>query len=234
MKTDNELCIDRSLLRDFFQQLYDNIGFSRYYNRFIVIEPLCFLKVKRTKVYRIVPIDGLAFEPCIGKVLASYIDSIAPDEQIEQSFLPYIHYSSSKYILLSEDRHLKPISRECLALFLSHLKKHPNMISRTMGFAHYHINETELSQEDRSVHIRLSKEFELMGSESLMGLVISEDDPSDSLPLIHLGKAVFVNHMSMKLKNQSIRITGEVFTQQNKHGVPLNIKILDGNSQALT
>lgn len=217
-----QLAISSEVLRPFWAQLFQNIGYSREYKRYVIVEPVCYLAEYSRSMCKCVPIDPIIYDEELGTRVASFIDE-EHSNHLEQALVPYILNKKYEYILLTDD----PIifSKERLPEFLSYLKQKPQIVRRLRGLVHYHIDEPSLSKSDLEAMTRYTRELKLLGGGNQIGLVISERDPKDTLRIRKSGEEEFIQHLSTKLKMGMIDVVGRLFTGKLGFHLPVEIKI---------
>ena len=219
-----QVSIKSELFNPFWAQLFQNIGYSKVYNRYVIVEPLCYLTGNNTSFTECISIDSIVYGSAseIGNDVASFIDHERNDD-IEQILTPYIRNEKYKYILLTDHECILPKSR--LPETLNHLKQNPQILKRVQGLVHYHIDEPNLSEADFSAVTQFTREIKMMGGGNQVGMILSERDPEDTLVTKKLGKKEFGKHLASKLSRGSIDIVGELFTGKEGEHLPVEIRL---------
>jgi hypothetical protein len=216
------LSISTELLRPFWAQLFQNIGYSIQYNRYVIVEPICYLVECASSTLECVPIDPLIHNFDLGSGVASLIDAKRNDD-IEQALVPYIQHKKYKYILVGDNPIIFPRNR--LLEFLEYLKQNSQILRKVRSLIHYHLDEPRLSEADIETITLYTREVKSLGGTNQVGIVLSEKDPEDSLKIKKSGEKEFVDHMSIKLKMRRIDVIGELFTGRSDFHAPLEIRI---------
>lgn len=219
-----QLSIKPELLNPFWSQLFQNIGFSKVYNRYVILEPLCYLTGDNDSFTECISIDSIVYGKVseIGNNVAAFIDHEKNDD-IEQVLYPYIRNEKYRYILLTDYECI--FSKERFPGILHYLKQKPQILEKIWGLVHYHIDEPRLSEADFSANAQFTREVKLMGGRDQIGMILSEREPEDTLEAVKLGKREFVIHLSSKLKRGEIDIVGEVFTGKEGEHFPVQIRL---------
>lgn len=219
-----QVSIRSELFNPFWAQLFQNIGYSKVYNRYAIVEPLCYLTGNNTSFTECISIDSIVYGSGseIGNNLASFIDHERNDD-IEQVLTPYIRNEKYKYILLTDHECILPKSR--LPETLNHLKQNPQILKKVQGLVHYHIDEPKLSEADFSAVTQFTRELKSMGGRNQIGMILSERAPEDTLEAKKLGEKEFVKHLSSKLRKGTIDVVGELFTGKEGEHFPVEIRL---------
>ena len=164
------LSLNRDALKPFWAQLFRNIGYSEHYQRYVIVEPLCYLIKDKQEIVQCIPVDPIVYPQvtCLGSHIASFIDRNWGDD-IEQVLL-----LSKKYrlILLTDEESI--FERQRLPEILRYLRKSPEMVTNVLGLVHYHFDEPNLSDGDIEAMTEFTKQMKSMGGANQMGLVVRE------------------------------------------------------------
>lgn len=217
-----KLAINSTVFKPFWDQLFHNIGYSREYERYVIVEPVCYLTEYDAPITHCVPIDPIVYGWDLGASVASFIDENA-SEHLEQALVHFILDDKYKYILISDEPLIFPKLR--LLEFLNYIKRNRRILKGLRGLVHYHVDEPELSKGDFNAMELYTSEIKLLGGKDQIGIVLSERDPQDTLDIVRLGKEIFVEHMSNKLREQKIDVLGELFTGEKGFHSPVEIEI---------
>jgi hypothetical protein len=217
-----QLVICAEILRPFWVQLFSNIGYSRVYKRYVVLEPVCYLTGYENSIDKCVPIGVSRHDKHPGKTIASFIDSNWGDH-LEQWLVPYILDKKFKYILLA-DNPMSP-SQENLVEFRNLLRRKPNVIKKLIGLIHYHIDEPYLSDSDISAMTWLTKEVKLLGAMNQVCIVVSEKEPLSILKSRKIGEEGFIRSLSINLQTGKIDVSGWLFTGEQGIYSSVEIKV---------
>lgn len=197
--------ISEDFLQTIFKDLFYHIGWSDFYERYVLVEPIWYVKLNEDTLYSCVCIEDLiySFERPFGEIAAEIIDDEAGDF-IEQALI-----IEQNYIFLCDNLIIFPYDR--LKKFIDYLKENKDVVQEVEGLIHYHINEKELNKTDIKVLQYYSTEIYNLGKNSQLGMVISQEDPIMNFQISENLK--FVNHLFDEIKTGKITITGKVFTQ---------------------
>lgn len=216
------LSINSELFKPFWAQLFQNIGYSREYKRYVIVEPICYLAEYKDSINRCVSVDSIVYDLDLGPTVASFIDAERSDH-IEQALVPYILNKKYTYILITDN----PItfSKNRLPEFLNYLKQKTQILRTVRGLVHYHVDEPRLSKGDIDAMIRYTREIKSLGGTNQIGMLLSEKNPKDTLEIRQSGKEKFIEHLSAKLVEGRIDVVGELFTGKPGVHSPLDIRI---------
>ena len=217
-----KLAVNSTVFKPFWDQLFHNIGYSREYERYVIVEPVCYLTEYEASIKDCVPIDPIVYGWDLGARVASFIDEQASNH-LEQELVPFILDDKYKYILISDGPLIFPKSR--LPEFLDYIKRNRRILKGLRGLVHYHVDEPELSKGDFDAMELYTNEIKLLGGKDQIGIVLSERDPQDTLDIVRLGKEVFVEHMAKKLGKQKIDVLAELFSGEKGFHSPVEIEI---------
>lgn len=217
-----KLAINSTVFKSFWGQLFHNIGYSREYKRYVIVEPVCYLTEYEASIKDCVPIDPIVYGWDLGTGVASFIDENASNH-LEQALVPFILDDKYKYILMSDEPLIFAKSR--LPEFLNYIKQNRRILKGLRGLVHYHVDEPELSKNDFDTMELYTSEIKLLGGKDQIGIVLSERDPQDTLDIVRLGKEIFVEHMANKLRKQKIDVLGELFTGEKDFHSSVEIRI---------
>ena len=203
----------------FWAQLHRNMGYSKHYQRFVIVEPLSFLIKEENKI-RCVPVEPIAYPQVtnLGENIAAYIDHEWGD-CIEQVLVFSKKYNT---ILLTDEELI--FEKQRIPEMLSYFKEHPKIAKQVLGLVHYHIDEPELSYADIEAINYFTTEIKKLGGSNQVGIVVSEADPQDTLNAYETGKNL-EPLLSSKLKERKISLSGCFFSGDQKKPVPLEIKL---------
>ncbi len=214
------LSLKSDIFKPFWAQLFLNIGYSKHYQRYVIVEPLGLL-LKDEQIIKCLPVEPIVYPQvsALGNHIASYIDKEWGD-CIEQ-----ILAFSKKYktILLTDEDLIFQKGR--LPELLIYLKKQPKIAQRVLGLIHYHIDEPRLSYSDIEAIDYFTTELKLVGGMNQIGIVVSEINPEDTLEAFETGKENFKNHLSSKLRGGKIDVVGSFFSGNQAKPVSIEIKL---------
>jgi len=105
-----KIVISREFLKEFFKTLFFHIGYSQYYKRYVVVEPVCIVTCIDEIVASCKSVDFLVdgFYD-IGSKVASVIDREHSDF-IEQVFASYLKQQKN-FILIGDNPIMSPYER---------------------------------------------------------------------------------------------------------------------------
>jgi hypothetical protein len=218
-----QVSVRSEIFNPFWAQLFQNIGYSKVYNRYVIVEPLCYLTGNNTSFTDCISIDSIVYGSGskIGNNVASFVDHERNDD-IEQVLTPYIRNEKYRYILLTDHECILPKSR--LPETLNHLRQNPRILKRVRGLVHYHIDEPNLSEADFNALSQFTGELKSMGGANQVGMILSDREPVDTLEAKKLGKKEFVKYLFSKLSKGTIDIVGELFTGKEGEHFPVEIR----------
>lgn len=216
-----DISLKTSFFRTFWAQLYRNIGYSEHYNRYVIVEPLCYLVEDKNEIIQCVPIDPIVYPQVehLGSHIASFIDREWSD------CLEQILFFSKKYplILLTDEELI--FQKQRFPEMLIYLKNNPEIASTILGVVHYHFDEPRLSRGDIDAINHFTKVLKSMGARDQIGMIISERDPSDTLQIIKLGEKEFEDHLANKLTMGKIDLLGKLFTGKEREYFTVEIML---------
>lgn len=204
------IVLEKSLLNEFGRRLYENIGYSHHYLRYVIVEPVVLLQKKGGKLKALTSVEEFKSQKNLGNQVAEFLDSEWGND-IDQILLPYILHKECPYILLSEDRRIAPIAKSRILNFLERVGQDTGLIRSVYGIAHYHIDEPDFSPQDQNTLTMFSRGLISLGGRSQLGLLFSEKDPRDSLSLLQNGKDKFVRHYLQKVADGDTIIRAKLF-----------------------
>lgn len=208
---------ESKLLNEFWRQLHANISYSERYKKYVIIEPTFALLGKEDRVSALRLLDELVFENQVAsKVVEVIDDKTSFFNSEEQALLPYITDDRLNYILLSTSDYIPPISKNPVLRFLEMVKGDRILLQNFLGIAHYHADFEALSQFDIKSFEWLSRELSELGGGTLIALVISERNPTDSLSRIKEGQEAYCAELNAKFARRAVSIVGDVFDGTSK------------------
>lgn len=205
MKNMKKIYMKENLLYILFKDLYSHIGWSDFYKKYILVEPIWYIKKEGNTITDFICLDELIynFKDSFGKIIAENIDEEA-SEFIEQAFIKEnnLFFICDNPILFPNDR-LKDFSK--------YLQVHKNELSGIDGIIHYHINEKELNEEDINV---LSKFFtnilKIDNKNNYLGMVISQKKMTENNSILE-NKNNYIIYMINEFKNNNISLSAKLF-----------------------
>lgn len=215
------LTVRKEMLRPFWKQLYRNIGYSEHYQRYVVLEPLCYLAEENSSI-KCVSVDQIVYPQVefLGKHIAAYIDREWGD-CIEQ----VLAFNKKYKVIIATDEELL-FEKQRLPELLSYLDKNPDEAKKVLGLVHYHVDEPKFSRGDLDAIGYFAAEMKSKWARDQIGIILSEIDPSDSLTFWLQGDQNFVDHLSAKLAQNEIDIIASSFTGGNMEALPVQIKLV--------
>lgn len=216
-----DVSLSSDAIKPLWIQLFRNIGFSKHYKRYVIVEPLCYLTENNSNI-QLASVDQIVYHNVkfLGNQIAAYIDKDWGDD-IEQ-----ILVFNKKYniiIVTDEERLFK---KQRLPELLTYLRKRPGIARNVVGLIHYHIDEPKLSCFDIEAIDQFTTEIKLINGLNQNGIVVSEADPRDSLEILKHGSEAFVNHLCTKLKIGEISIGGCLFQGNRIEPDSVSFKLL--------
>ena len=113
MKNMKKIYMKENLLYILFKDLYSHIGWSDFYKKYILVEPIWYIKTEGNTITDFICLDELIynFKDSFGKIIAENIDKEA-SEFIEQAFIKEnnLFFICDNPILFPNDR-LKDFSK---------------------------------------------------------------------------------------------------------------------------
>jgi hypothetical protein len=215
-----EFSLKAESLRPLWTQLYRNIGFSMHYQRYVIVEPLCYL-IDNNSYIQCVSVDQIVYPQVefLGKNIATYIDKEWGDS-IEQVLV----FNKKHNLIIVTDEELL-FQKQRLPELLSYLSKDRQLAQKILGLVHYHVDEPQLSVGDIEAHDYFTSQMKLKGGKDQVGVIVSDNKPNNSLNSIALGEENFTNHMAIRLNQGFISIIGQIFTGKNKESFPVEVKL---------
>jgi hypothetical protein len=216
------ISLKRDIFKPFWAQLFRNIGYSEHYQRYVIVEPLCYLVEEKQSIIQCVPVDPIVYPQVeyLGSCIASFIDR-EWDDCLEQ----VLHLSKKYKIILLTDEELI-FQKQRLPEMLVYLKNNQEIAKKIIGLVHYHFDEPSLSNGDIDAINWFTNELKSIGGKDQIGLVVSERDPSDTLEIIKLGEKTFENHLMAELFNGKIELVGKLFSGKERECFPIEIRLV--------
>ncbi len=169
-----DFALSFNVFKPLWTQLYRNIGYSKHYQRFVIVEPLGYLLQEGQRV-RCVPVEPIVYPKvtALGKNIAAYIDQEWGD------CLEQVLVFSKKYntILLTDEELI--FEKQRLPELIDYFKKQLTAES-VIGLVHYHIEEPELSFSDNEALNYFTTEIKKMSGSNQVGIVVSDDSPQET------------------------------------------------------
>lgn len=169
MKNIKKIYFNRNLLNILFRDLYSHIGWSKFYNKYVLVEPIWSIIIKENIITNFICIDDLIynFKESFGQVIAENIDNEA-SEYIEQAFI-----RENGLLFICDNPILFPYNR--LKDYYDYLILHKDELCDIGGLIHYHINEKELNEEDINALRHFFTKFnEIKNQNQNLGMIISQ------------------------------------------------------------
>lgn len=196
--------IESTFLKTFFDSLYSSIGFSRFYEQHIIVEPVCVVVRRGNLFANCIDTSGFLYDiKRLGDHVASIIDNEAGGH-IEQAFCMY-----EGCILICDNPILFPHDR--LKDLRQYVKSHHAIGKPLGGIIHYHMKEPELNDNDIRSLKSFAKGMKDHGIGELIGFVASQHDPRESLRLLDYGKGRFKEQLFSEYHDGKFLITGKLF-----------------------
>ncbi len=201
--------ISKKFLKTLFKDMINHIGWSNFYNRYVIIEPIWYIKSERDILVDCVCIDNIIydFKESFGKTVAEIIDKEA-SEFIEQALI-----MENNYIFLCDNPIFFPYDR--IEKFIGYLKDNKNKSQEVGGLLHYHINEKELNTYDLQALDHFVNKIAIKGKKEYLGVVISQKDPIKNFELVS-DNLRFIINLFDELKNGGISFSGKLFYTENR------------------
>jgi len=216
------IAISKGFLRDFFSILFHHIGYSQHYKRYVIVEPVCVITCIDGRVTSCKSVDALVDNYYdIGSLAASEIDRECGD-RIEQVFISDLRQQKD-YISYGDNPIIFPYER--LPRLIKFLQENMDLLPTVSGLIHYHVNEPWLSEGDLKTLAKYSQTIIGMGGQRQLGLVLSEEDPSDSIKMTPLRKKDYIELMIRKCKTGTVRIIGAIFADEQVKDLQITLDI---------
>ena len=198
------LNISKKFVESLFKDLHDHIGWSKFYNKYIIVEPIWYIISEGNTLIDCVCIDNILynFEKSFGEIAAEKIDEEA-SEFIEQAFI-----IEDKYIFLCDNPIFFPNNR--IERFLVYLEDHNNKLDEVDGLIHYHINEKELNNYDLQAIRHFIKKIPIKSKNEYLGAVISQKNPMRNFELLSDEPGFSINLFD-ELEKGEISLSSKLF-----------------------
>lgn len=205
--------ISKKFLGNLFKDLLTHIGWSNFYNRFVLVEPIWYIKSNGDILFDCVCIDDIIydFKKPFGKVAAEIIDEES-SEFIEQALI-----MEKNYIFLCDNLIFFPYNR--IEKFIDYLRNNKDKAQEVDGLIHYHINEKELNESDIGTLRHFSNEIHNLSNNEQLGMVFSQTNPTKNFQLLEQDK--FISNLFDELKNGEIFFTGKLFAEDGISDIEL-------------
>ncbi len=196
--------ISKKFVESLFKDLYDHIGWSKFYNKYIIVEPIWYIKSEGNTLIDCVCIDNILynFKKSFGKIASEKIDKEA-SEFIEQAFI-----IEDNYIFLCDNPIFFPYNR--IERFLVYLEDHKNKLDEVDGLIHYHINEEGLNNYDLQAIDHFINKIPIKSKKEYLGLVISQKNPTKNFELLSDNSGFIINLFD-ELEKGDISLSGKLF-----------------------
>jgi len=205
--------ISKKFMISLFSNIFTNTARSDFYKKYVFVEPVLYIKLNESIITDCVCIAKSALGiDHLGRKVAKIVDSEA-SEHIEQGMI-----IEKDYILICDNPILFPHDR--LGNLLSFLEKNKEVVQEICGIIHYHINEPDLNANDVAAMKRFTSEMAKLGKSSQLGLVISQDDPTENFRYLD-NKDEFINHLFSELNSNRIQFSGYLFSGEQIKPVSL-------------
>ncbi len=199
----------KKFLDKLFKDILDHIGWSDFYNRYVIVEPIWYIKSDRDILIDCVCIDYILydFKKSFGRAVAEIIDKEA-SEFIEQALI-----MEDNYIFLCDNPIFFPYNR--MEKFIGYLEDNRDKAQEVDGLIHYHINEVELNIDDLHAMSYFVSKMAIIGKTEYLGMIISQKNPTKNFELIRddLG---FITNLFDELKKGDISFSGKLFNTDNR------------------
>jgi len=194
----------KKFVESLFKDLHDHIGWSEFYNKFIIVEPIWYIKSEGNTLIDCVCIDNILynFKKSFGEIAAEKIDEEA-SESIEQAFI-----IENNCIFLCDNPIFFPYNR--IERFLVYLEEHKNKSDEVQGLIHYHINEKELNNYDLQAIRHFINKIPIKSKKEYLGAVISQKNPTKNFELLSDNPGFIINLFD-ELEKGDISLSGKLF-----------------------
>lgn len=218
----NEVMITSSFLERFFSHIFSHIGWSKFYKRHIIVEPVCYIERVGNKLMGCCSIDELIYKSnSVGKITSEIID-IESSDFIEQAMVHDL-LEKKEYVLICDNPILFPYER--IPKFIECLKVDYKIVPKVAGIVHYHIDERALNENDVKTLQYFTKRIIEMGGRSQIGLVISQQDPTASFKLLSAGESEFIRFLFDEVRDNKITVSGKMFFQERVEELHITTEI---------
>ena len=196
--------ISKRFLESLFKDLHDHIGWSKFYNKYIIVEPIWYIKSEGNTLTDCVCIDNILynFKKSFGEIAAEKIDEEA-SEFIEQAFI-----IEDNYIFLCDNPIFFPYNR--IERFLGYLEDHKNKLDEVDGLIHYHFNEEQLNKYDLQAIDNFINKIPIKSKKEYLGAVISQKNPTNNFRFVG-DKTGFIINLFNELEKGDVSLSGKLF-----------------------
>ena len=205
------------LLIKIFNDLFNHLGWSEFYQKHVIVEPIWCFNIDNISLTGLVCLDSILynFEKPFGTIIANNIDELA-SEFIEQAMI-----IEKNFLLICDNPILFPHNR--LEDFAAYLVVHPLKVQEIKGIIHYHVAEKELSNEDIVALKLFYKKISKQGNGTkYLGIIISQKNPTETLK--YSDKSMFINKLIDEFMEGNISISGKLFDNDKIHDVEFFFK----------
>lgn len=198
------LMVKRHFLGSFFEMLFNSIGYSDFYDKYVIVEPIGLFRIDGSEIKELFDLSQLLYDiNRLGDRVATVIDMEAGGF-IEQAFTLWEHF-----IFICDSPVLFPHNRT-LDL-IAYLKENRDKIGLFDGVVHYHIDQPFLNCYDIEATKWILKEISRYGKTELVSLVISQNGFKNTIEKIEHGLDSFKNHMFSEYYAGNIIVAGNKF-----------------------
>lgn len=205
MKKTKKFYIKQNLLNILFRDIYSHIGWSDFYKKYILVEPIWYIKTEVNTITDFICIDELIynFKDSFGKIIAENIDNEA-SEFIEQALI-----KENNYLFICDNPVLFPHDR--LKDFNKYLIVHKDEFAGMGGLIHYHIDETNLNENDINALSQFFIDVHEIGEKyEHLGMVISQKRLTENHSILE-NENNYVSYMLNEFKNNNISLSAKLF-----------------------
>jgi len=205
MKNIKKYYIKKNLLNVLFSDLFSHIGWSNFYKKYVLVEPIWYIKNEEDIITDFICIDDLIynFNDSFGKIIANIIDENA-SEFIEQAFI-----EENKNIFICDNPILFPHDR--VKDFHNYFLIHKDEISQIGGLIHFHLNEKDLNEQDIKVLSNFFADIAKINAENnYLGMIISQKNLTGNNNILE-NENNYINYSIHQFNENNISLSGKLF-----------------------
>ncbi len=213
------IILERQFLKSFYEALFSSIGYCRFYQKYVVVEPICMFDIKNDIACNLIDLTKKLYKiDNIGQHVAAVIDEEAGG-YIEQAFVLF-----SDFIFICDNPILFPNNR--LRDLYNFLSKKPCTLEGFNGLIHYHIDQPYLNHEDMSAMRWFLNRMKPLNKKKLLSLVMSQIDLKSAFERKRSSDPKsFSDFMFSSLENGKIKINGAAFSSAGAEKIDIMIDL---------
>lgn len=209
--------IKKDFLRDFAYYLFLNSGWSKFYEKIVIVEPICFFDIKRNILAECKSIESVVYKKdSLKDEVIKVIDEEA-SEHLEQLLV-----MGKNYILVCDDSTGNlPIGNRIKGL-LKELNLQRDLVNQVNGIIHYHINEPCHSSADIEVMHSFVQKIKCVDGSNQLSIVLSQQAPLKNMSTCK-NFDEFWKYIEDEIRERKIELYGYLFDGNNHKSVDLVI-----------